>query len=493
MPYDLREALREMARHEGALVRLDQEVDADAEITGIYRYLGAGGTCPRPTCQGPALLCNNIKGFPDARVLIGLLASRERVGWLLGCDHSRLGFVLKEALFDPIAPVFREKMDAPCQQVVRRAEEPDFDIRAILPAPKNTEDDAGPFITMGVCYAADPETGERDATIHRICLQGRDTMTMSIAPGRHIGAIYAKYEAMNRPMPISVSIGVDPAIPIACGFEAPSTPYGFDELSVAGGLRGEAIEMVRCKTIDEYAVANAEFVIEAELLPHERMAEDASTGTGRALPEFTGYIGLSGPKPILKVKAVTYRKSPIIQSCIGCSEEHVSMAGLATEASVLAMMERAMPGKVINFYAHPSGCGKYVGVLQYKKSEPSDEGRHRQAGLLALTTFPELKHVFLVDEDVDAFDSNDVLWAMATRYQADIDTVTIPGVRFHRLDPSACAEYNPLLRDTGVSCKAIFDCTVPFGQKRRFQRPHFKDVDLGSYHFAPVGSGELFD
>jgi 4-hydroxy-3-polyprenylbenzoate decarboxylase len=162
------------------------------------------------------------------------------------------------------------------------------------------------------------------------------------------------------------------------------------------------------------------------------------------------------------------------------------MAGLATEASVLAMTQRAMPGKVTNFYAHPSGCGKYVGVLQFKKSEPSDEGRQRQAGLLALTTFPELKHVFLVDEDVDAFDSNDVLWAMATRYQADQDTIMIPGVRFHRLDPSACPEYNPQIRDKGITCKAIYDCTVPFDQKERFKRPEFKEVDLAQYQFIPV-------
>lgn len=162
------------------------------------------------------------------------------------------------------------------------------------------------------------------------------------------------------------------------------------------------------------------------------------------------------------------------------------MAGLATEASILAMTARAMPGKVLNFYAHPSGCGKYVGVLQYKKSEPSDEGRHVQAGLLALTTFPELKHVFLVDEDVDLFDTNDVLWAMATRYQADMDTITIPGVRFHRLDPSTSPKYNPMLRDKGISCKAIYDCTVPFNMKEDFKRPHFKDVEMSQYRFLPV-------
>lgn len=491
MPFSLRDAINAIRKEEGQLVRLNAEVDADAEITGIYRHLGAGGTIPRPTREGPALLCSNIKGFPDTQVLIGLLASRKRVGHILGCSHEQLGFLLMNALHNPIAPIYHDKISVPCQQVIRFSTEAGFDIRTILPAPRNTEEDAGPYITMGICYATDPETGEKDATIHRICLQGPDTMTISIAPGRHIGSIYEKYEKMERSMPLSISIGVDPAIPIACGFEAPSTPYGFDELSVAGSLRGEAVELVKCITIDEYAIANAEFVIEAEVLPHERMAEDINTGTGRALPEFTGYIGLSGPKPILKIKAITHQRNPIIQSCIGCSEEHVSMAGLATEASILAMAERAMPGKVTNFYAHSSGCGKYVGVLQYKKSEPSDEGRHIQAGLLALTTFPELKHVFLVDEDVDLFDSNDVLWAMATRYQADIDTITIPGVRFHRLDPSTSPKYNPMLRGKGISCKTIYDCTVPFDMKSDFKRPHFKDVDMTQYQFSPVNETDV--
>lgn len=153
------------------------------------------------------------------------------------------------------------------------------------------------------------------------------------------------------------------------------------------------------------------------------------------------------------------------------------MAGIPTEASILTMVERALPGKVQNVYAASPGGGKYMAVIQFKKTIPSDEGRQRQAALLAFSAFPELKHVWLVDEDVDPFDISDVIWAMNTRFQADTDVITIPGVRCHPLDPSNDPTCDPSIRDHGIACKTIFDCTVPFDQKHRFQRSKFKDVD----------------
>ena len=153
------------------------------------------------------------------------------------------------------------------------------------------------------------------------------------------------------------------------------------------------------------------------------------------------------------------------------------MAGIPTEASILTMLEKAMPGKVTNVYAHRSGGGKYLAILQCHKTVHTDEGKQRQAALLAFSAFPELKHVILVDEDVDIFDTDDVLWAMNTRFQGDRDIVTIPGVRCHPLDPSASPDYSGSIRDVGISCKTIFDCTVPFEMKERFRRAAFKEVD----------------
>lgn len=376
-----------------------------------------------------------------------------------------------------------DKAKAQCQEVVHLATDEGFDIRKLIPAPTNTPEDAGPYVTLGMCYASDVETGESDVTIHRLCLQSKDEISMFFTPGaRHLGAFREKAEALGKPLPISISIGVDPAIEIASCFEPPTTPLGFNELSIAGAIRGKAVELAPCVTIDEKCIANAEYVIEGELLVGARVREDQNSNTGKAMPEFPGYTGPANAElPVIKVKAVTHRVNPIMQTCIGPSEEHVSMAGIPTEASILDMVERAMPGRVQNVYAHSSGGGKFTAVIQFKKTVPSDEGRQRQAALLAFSAFPELKQVILVDEDVDIFDTNDVLWAMTTRMQADVDIVTIPGVRCHPLDPSNDPACSWSIRDHGIACKTIYDATVPFNQKARFQRAKFMEVDVKKF------------
>lgn len=369
---DLRSALNLLKTMEGQYIETDVEVDPMAELAGVYRYIGAGGTVKRPTKEGPAMVFNNVKGHKDARVAIGVLASRKRVAALLDCKPEELG----------------------------------------------------------------------------------------------------------QKLPISISIGVDPAIEIGSCFEAPTTPLGYDELSVAGALRNEPVELCKCLTVNEMAIANAEYVIEGEVIPNVRVQEDQNSHTGYAMPEFPGYTGPASSQCwLIKVRAVTHRENPIMQTCIGPSEEHVSMAGIPTEASIYGMVEKAMPGRLQNVYCGSAGGGKYMAVLQFKKREASDEGRQRQAGLLAFSAFSELKHVFLVDEDVDCFDMNDVLWAMNTRFQGDADTITIPGVRCHPLDPSNDPTCSSSIRDHGIACKTIFDCTVPYDQKERFKRARFMEVD----------------
>lgn len=480
---DLRSALELLESIPGQMVHTDVEVDPSAELAGVYRYVGAGGTVARPTKTGPAMTFENVKGHPGAKVVIGLLASRKRVGYLLNSKPEKLGFMMRDAVKNAIAPVVVDKAKAQCQEVVHLATDEGFDIRKLIPAPTNTPEDAGPYVTLGMCYASDVETGESDVTIHRLCLQSKDEISMFFTPGaRHLGAFREKAEALSKPLPISISIGVDPAIEIASCFEPPTTPLGFNELSIAGAIRGKAVELAPCVTIDEKCIANAEYVIEGELLVGARVREDQNSNTGKAMPEFPGYTGPANAElPVIKVKAVTHRVNPIMQTCIGPSEEHVSMAGIPTEASILDMVERAMPGRVQNVYAHSSGGGKFIAVIQFKKTVLSDEGRQRQAALLAFSAFPELKQVILVDEDVDIFDTNDVLWAMTTRMQADVDIVTIPGVRCHPLDPSNDPACSWSIRDHGIACKTIYDATVPFNQKARFQRAKFMEVDVKKF------------
>ncbi|OFW59286.1 MAG: 3,4-dihydroxybenzoate decarboxylase [Actinobacteria bacterium RBG_16_64_13] len=478
---DLRTALDFLAQTPGQLVSTRVEVDPYLELAGVYRRVGAGTPVAPPTQIGPAMLFENVKGYAMS-VVAGILASRKRTALLVGSTPERLAFDLLDALNHTVAPVVVARDQAPCQEVVIK---PPFDINEVIPPIVCTKRDTGPFFNLGLMRAEDPESGVSDVTIHRMCVHGPDTLSVSFTPGRHIDVFRLKAEAAGKPLPVSVSIGADPAIYLATSFEAPTTPLGFDELTIAGGLRNRPVELVECVTQRAKAIARAEIVLEGEFWPGERVDEDALTDSGWAMPEFPGYIGEAQRNlPVLHVTAITHRLNPILQILVGPGEEHVTLSGLPTEASIFRLVEDAIPGFLQNVYCHPGGGGKYLAILQIKKRLPTDEGRQRQAALVAFAAFSELKHVILVDEDVDLYDSTDVMWAMTTRFQGDISTIFIPGVKCHTLDPSGTPAFNPMLRDSSISCKTIFDCTVPFALKERFERSPFVDVDLGKY-FPP--------
>ncbi|MBQ9057899.1 MAG: UbiD family decarboxylase [Atopobiaceae bacterium] len=476
---DLRSALELLESMPGQLLTTDTEVDPEAEVSGVYRRVGAGGTVMRPTKEGPAMLFNKVKGFDDARVAIGLLASRKRVAALLDMPEKTLGLELGKKLQETIPhELVADGEPVPAQEVVYKADDPGFDLRKLIPAPTNTPEDAGPYITMGLVSGSSPDGSMSDVTIHRLCIESENTIGMFITPGsRHIGAFFDQWKETGKDMPITISIGMDPAIYIGACFEAPTTPLGYNELQIAGAIRGEAVKVAKGLTVDETCIANAEYVIEGYLSVTETIEEDINSGTGKAMPEFPGYTGGAKLLPVINVTCVTTRTNPIMQSCIGPSHEHVSMAGLPTEASIFKMVDTAIPGRLLNVHAAPCGGGKFVAVLQFKKGAASDEGRQRNAAMLAFSAFGELKHVFLVDEDVDIFDMNDVMWAMTTRFQADVDVITIPGCHCHVLDPSNDNAMSPSIREHGIATKAIFDCTVPYSLKDRFQRSQFLEID----------------
>jgi UbiD family decarboxylase len=455
---DLRGALSFLATIPGQLVSTREPVDPAAELAGVYKLVGAGTPLPPPTRIGPAMLFENVKGY-SMPVVVGVLASRERTALLMNSSIQRLPFDLLEALDHVCQPVTVPGSAAPCQEVVIR---PPFDLRTLIPAPTHTRLDAGPYFNMGLLRAADPETGESDVSIHRLCLQGPDRLSVYFVPGRHIDQFRIKAEKMGRALPVSVSMGLDPAVYLAACFEPPATPLGFDELSVAGGLRRRPVELVNCVSVAARALARAEIVLEGEILPGERIREDAQTGAGFSMPEFSGYLGKAQPElPVLRVTAVTHRRDPILQTIIGPAEEHTNLVGIPTEATILRLVENSMPGRLTGVYCHSSGGGRLLAILQFRKHSIRDEAGPRQAAHIAFAAFSGLKNIVIVDEDVNIFDSNDVLWAMTTRYQGEASTVFVPA--------------------RAGSSKTIFDCTVPYEIKERFRRPEFLPVDLAKY------------
>ena len=476
---DLRTALAFLSSKRGQLISTSVPVDPYLELPAVYKLVGAGTPVAPPTRIGPAMIFEKTKGY-DMPVVAGVLAGRERVAMLLGSTKERVAFDMLDAWRHAVPPVVVSSAEAPCQEVVFR---PPFDIRKLLPATTSTKRDAGAFLNMGLLRAEDPETGQADITIHRLCIHGPDTLTVNFTPGRrHIDFLRARAEAAGKPFPLTINLGLDPAIHIGACFEPPTTPFGFDELTVAGGIRRRPVELVDCVSVAAKGIARAEIVLECEIMPGERADEDAMTNLGFAMPEYPGYVGQSlDNSPIVHVRAITHRRNPILQVLVGPGEEHVNLCGVPTEASIYRLIEDSIPGLLKNVYCHPAGGGRDLAILQVRKRSENDEGRQRQAALIAFASYAELKQVILVDDDVDPFDSNDVLWAMTSRFQGDVSTIFIPGVRCHLLDPSATPAFNPLLRGPGISCKTIFDCTVPWSVKDNFRRADFESVDLADY------------
>ncbi|PPI86261.1 UbiD family decarboxylase [Candidatus Pantoea edessiphila] len=476
---DLRSSIKCIENDPNQYIETDHPINPIQELARVYRHIGAGGTVSRPTKIGPAMIFKNIKGFPNARILVGLMASRERIGKILGVTSNTLGIHLAQARENIIPPVLTKTKKIPCQEIIYDAKNNYFDLRKILPTITNTNKDAGPYLCLGLILTNNHlKPKQTDVSIHRLCIQSKDELSIFFAPGRHIEIFRKQAEKQGKSLAVSINIGLDPAIYIGAQFEAPTTPFGFNELSIAGGLRNKPIELANCIFIKQKAIAKAEIVIEGEILPNIRISEDNNSKTGKAMPEFLGYMGKANPSlPVIKVKGITTRQNPILQTLIGPGEEHVNLSGIPTEASIYLKCKDSIPGLVKNVYAHSSGGGKLLAILQISKRNSNDDGMARQAALIALAVYRELKNIILIDEDIDLFDTNDVLWAMQTRYSGDIDTIFIPGITGHILDPSQSPMYNNKIQKKGTTTKTIFDCTVPYNLKKEFIRTKFKKIN----------------
>ena len=472
---DLRSAIEFLKRIPGQLLICNEPVDPDAELAGVYRRVGAGTPVEPPTKEGPAMLFERVLGY-DIPVITGVLASRKRVAQLLGTEPERVAHCLLEALETPVAPVMAAGSNPPCQEVVHHG---NIDIMKLLPAPHQHAVGCGSLFHHGARSGRRPGNRGGGCNHSPSLRSGEGPAFHLFRPGTSYRSV-SHQGGKNREsaLPVSINIGLDPAIYLAACFEPPTTPLGFDELSIAGGLRKKPVELTPCISVPAKSLARAEIVIEGEILPGERIREDVGSDTGFAMPEFPGYLGPAKESvPVIRVTAVTHRRNPIMQTIVGPGLEHTSLAGIPTEASILRLVETGMPGKLLNVYAHEAGGGKYLAVPQFRKSSEADEGRQRQAALMAFAAFSELKHVILVDEDVDIFDTNDVLWAMTTRYQGDVSTTFIPGVRCHPWIPVRPRNSAPPSGKAVSVAKPFLTAPSPYRLKGKFKRAPFADVD----------------
>jgi UbiD family decarboxylase len=337
---------------------------------------------------------------------------------------------------------------APCQEVVVQGD--DVDVLS-LPLLRHFELDGGRYLTAGLQVARDPDTGIANVSIHRQLPVDKNHLTVFAPPGRHLRTIIERYNDRGQAAGIAVVIGAEPVTQIASQVRA---PYGVDEFGIAGGMRGEPVELVRCKTIDVDVPATAEIIIEGVIEPH-RLESDGPFG------EYPGTYSEAKPTPVMRVTAITHRHGAMYQNTLTGSpmtENHWMMQPSATAFAYREALKITPEIRSINIT--PGGATRHHAVVSMLKRHPS-EARNVMLALLASTLGAKL--VIVVDEDIDPFDMQQVEWAVNTRMQPDRDVIILPNLYSPTLDPSA-----PAAR---TSAKMGMDATAPMGEERRMYEP----------------------
>jgi 4-hydroxy-3-polyprenylbenzoate decarboxylase len=479
----------------GELRNIDAEVDWNIELGTIARLAQGAGT-------GPALMFNNIKGYNSPtsrcrRVFTGGLSSYRRIALMLGLPtdtHPRELVKLGRTMMSgSIAP--RVVKDGPVKQNVITGK--DIDV-AELPVPHWNRLDGGRYIlTYGGVVTKDPETGVMNVGVYRGMIGGRDRIPILMWRAQHIGHhVTAWQQGGQAEMPIAVAIGWEPTLEFVAGGPVPK---GVCEYDVAGGLRGEPIDLVKCETVDLYVPASAEIVIEGYL-----GLDPATYQMEGPFAEFTGYFaGDRVPKPTIRVTAITHRNDPVFRGTIegalpGSYSENAMTSSIMRAGAAWNVLDRAGVPGVTDVWCPPVQAG--INLLV--RMQQSYRGQAKQAANAiwgSSAAHVRYKHITVVDDDIDIHDYAAVDWAIAYRVNAGEDDIVIMPATFGMgLDPSTRRrDRNPALFGTGKWSRVLIDATMnldydpdPEFDGARFPPlawPDEKDAEAAYARFAELG------
>ena len=334
--HDLRSFLAALDEN-GRLLTVNKEVGLVHEIGSVIATAESE--------SGKGVLFKNVSGSPYS-LAGGMLASMENVAVALGVDKAGITDYLSEKLDALIDPVIVE--DGPVHENVITGDAIDM---TKVPVPTHAPLDGGPIITGGVIHSKSIHGGRQNLSFQRMHVKGKDKVSIMINDWRHLKEFYDEAEAEEKPLPISIVIGCDPVIYIAAGLRTDD-----DETCYAGALRGEPIKWVKSVTNDVYVPAEAEFVIEAEILPHERELEGP-------LGEFTGHYSEPWNSPVMRVTAICHRNDAIYQTINGASFEHINLGNVLTREPLLKRFTKYVSNGVIDVHIPPYGDG-FLALIQ---------------------------------------------------------------------------------------------------------------------------------
>lgn len=470
---DLREFIRALEQ-QGQLKRISAEVDPVLEMTEISdRTLRSGG---------PALLFENPKGS-DIPVLANLFGTPERVAMGMGQDSiedlrevGKLLAFLKEPeppkgmkdAWEKL-PIFKQVMNmapklvkkAPCQQHVLSGDDVDlskFPIQTCWPG------DAAPLITWPLVITKGPHKDRQNLGIYRQQVIGRNKVIMRWLSHRGGALDFREWqqEHPDEPFPVAVALGADPATILGAVTPVPDT---LSEYSFAGLLRGNKTEVVKCISNDLQVPASAEIVLEGYLAPGE-MAEEGPFG------DHTGYYNEVENFPVFTITHITHRDKPIYHSTYtGRPPDEPAVLGVALNEVFVPILQKQFP-EIVDFYLPPEGCSYRLAVVTMKKQYPGHAKRVMMGVWSFLRQFMYTKFVIVTDDDVNARDWNDVIWAMTTRMDPGRDTTIIDSTPIDYLDFAS-----PV---AGLGSKIGFDATNKFPGEtdREWGTPITMDEDV---------------
>ncbi|TMC52030.1 MAG: UbiD family decarboxylase [Chloroflexi bacterium] len=425
---------------------INREVDPIDEISGLTEKLQQQG-------QFPALLFNNVKGS-KLPVLINLHASFERLALAEGAkDLLDMEINQAERENKPQEPVYVDRESAPVREVILCDKDADL---GLFPFTHKNELDAGRYISAGVTIMRD-KSGQINMGMYRHQIQGPHQLGIMINPANQGSHILRDYEEAGEPCPVAIAIGHHPCFYMA---GVAKVPPG-EEIRLAGSLMDEPLEVIKGETVDLPVPANAEIVIEGYVHPGERHQE----GT---FGEWPGYYNKEGPCTFVKVTAITMRKDAICEDLLAAHPEHNILGAVPRMGSLYRGLRAVLPNvKAVNL-PWSGGCRSFCYISMKKRAE----GEPTQAAFAAMAIEPNIKHTVIVDDDIDAFNETEVLWAMAMRFQGDRDLKIIPNALGSHLNPSAYG--HDRLAWGVMETKLIFDCTKPLPPFKFAERARVK-------------------
>ncbi|QBL10829.1 4-hydroxy-3-polyprenylbenzoate decarboxylase [Rheinheimera sp. D18] len=432
---DLRDFIDQLEQR-GELIRVKAEVDPVLEMTEIAdRTLRAGG---------PAILFENPKGFKTP-VLANLFGTTQRVALGMGQEDvsalrevGKLLAFLKEpeppkGLKDAFSklPIFKQVLNmspkqvkkAPCQEIVLSGEQVDL---TQLPIMTCWPGDAAPLITWGLTVTRGPHKERQNLGIYRQQLLGKNKLIMRWLSHRGGALDFYEFQKANpgQNYPVSVALGADPATILGAVTPVPDTlsEYGF-----AGLLRGDNTEVVKCISNDLQVPASAEFVLEGYIEPGE-MAPEGPYG------DHTGYYNEVDSFPVFTVTHLTQRKNPIYHSTYtGRPPDEPAILGVALNEVFVPILQKQFP-EITDFYLPPEGCSYRLAIVTMKKQYPGHAKRVMMGVWSYLRQFMYTKFVIVCDDDINARDWQDVIWAITTRMDPARDTTLVENTPIDYLD-----------------------------------------------------------